>query len=117
MSDEFTEICEARMLAGVKEYRQGDASMPFDGDPIECAIEETADLRNYAIHALRAQRLSAYEAGELVKHARDSFAILEHARQKPDHGVEIGPKVASHVTDHRDDWEKGPKSLDGKGSE
>lgn len=74
--EDFTRLSELRMQAGLQEYRGGDASLPFLGDPVQCGMEEALDMRNYALHALQRDELTAYEAGEVIDHARQAFRIL-----------------------------------------
>lgn len=43
----FDDRCAARFQAGVEEYRGGDPTRPFSGNPFSCAMEELEDARNY----------------------------------------------------------------------
>ena len=111
--DRFTALCEERMYQGLQEYRGGDASLPFDGDPIECGIEEAADLRNYAIHALDSETITAFEAGEIIKAARLAYAVLESVTQRVGDGVVIGERQPAGVQDLIDDYRRAPGGGDG----
>ena len=119
--DRFTTLCEERMYQGLQEYRGGDASLPFDGDPIACGIEEAADLRNYAIHALNGETITAFEAGEIIKAARRAYVVLESATQRVGHathdgGVVIGERQPPGVQDLIDDYNATRQDA-GKGAE
>ena len=43
----FIELCTQRQLMGIRQYRGGDASRPFSGDPCEEVKQEVADAFNY----------------------------------------------------------------------
>lgn len=73
---EFVRRSQKRFVAGVHEYRDGDFDAPFAGDPVDEAIDEVLDLRNYALEAFRAGRISATNYDRLRVIAGEAFAIL-----------------------------------------
>jgi len=84
--NDFSDLCRARHLAGLERYRAGDASRPFEGDPLEEGIQETVDLANYA-DAAEARGLLGPEAAESVRDlARAAYAVLRRALEDPGHG-------------------------------
>lgn len=84
----FAEMSRARYLAGVREYRGGDEDAPFEGDPIQEAIEECIDLEIYAREAWKQRRITRSDWQWLQRVAFEAFVILDGAQ------VEIGPRRA-----------------------
>jgi len=82
--DEFEARADARRLRGIHHYRDGDATRPFDGDPIDEAVEETLDLRNYAIEALDQGMIDDRESAELRGLAICAYRVLRFAQRRRD---------------------------------
>lgn len=74
--EEFQKRASERFTKGVNEYRGGDESLPFDGDPLEEACEETLDLFVYAKEAVDQELLSDTEADLLNCYAFDAFKLI-----------------------------------------
>jgi hypothetical protein len=74
--DQFIELARARWSAGVTEYRGGDESKPFDGDPVQEGLEEAADMYAYSKVANEQGLMSDTEADQVNAHAFDAYKIL-----------------------------------------
>ena len=74
--NEFVRRSNERYRAGVEEFRGGDTSKPFDGDPVAEGIDECCDLRNYTLEGLRSGRLTAADGASLLRLAQGAFDLL-----------------------------------------
>jgi hypothetical protein len=79
--DQFIALATERWQAGVDEYRDGDESRPFDGDPLQEAMEEAADLYAYSKVANEQKLISDTESDMLNVHAYEAYKIIVRIRQ------------------------------------
>jgi hypothetical protein len=79
---EFIERASARRQAGINEYRGGDENLPFSGDPIKEAIEESVDLYVYSREALSQELITDDESDEINCHALDTFNLLRRIEDR-----------------------------------
>lgn len=78
--EQFHQEADARWKRGVSEIRGGDESLPFVGDPVECAMEEALDLRNYAKQGERDGSMPDWAAELVIAAAWDAYRVLWQAR-------------------------------------
>lgn len=83
---DFKQLCEARQRAGLALYRAGDESALFVGDPIREALDETADLANYASAAQEIGVLSPLAAEHVRDLAEQAHRILSILGKEPTNG-------------------------------
>jgi hypothetical protein len=72
----FDRLCRDRRRAGIVEYRGGDASAPFVGDPIAEALEEAADFVIYVQEAALQGKLHPDDAMSIELHMRRALTTL-----------------------------------------
>jgi hypothetical protein len=76
--DQFIMLATIRWQKGVDEYRGGDETLQFDGDPLQEALEETADIYAYSKVANDQGLLTNTEADQLNCLAYDAFKLITH---------------------------------------
>jgi hypothetical protein len=72
----FDRLCRERRLAGIAEYRGGDPSRPFVGDPIQELHEELADATIYLQEAALQGRIRPDDAISVDMHIRRALTTL-----------------------------------------
>jgi hypothetical protein len=78
--DEFIQLATERWQKGVDEYRGGDESIPFSGDPLLEGQEECADLYAYSKEALSQGLCSETESDQLNCFAFDAYKLIVRIR-------------------------------------
>jgi hypothetical protein len=81
MFDEFIEEARVRWAKGVKEYRNGDETAPFSGDPLEEASEEALDLYCYIREGIDQSLISEIESEQLMAHAFDAYRLIKRIQK------------------------------------
>ncbi len=76
ITDEFIGFATKAWAAGVDKYRSGDESVPFDGDPLDEALQECIDLYCYSKEALKQELINETEADILNCHAFDAYKLI-----------------------------------------
>ena len=79
--DQFISEARERWSNGVKLYRGGDESAPFNGDPLQEAVEESIDLYCYIKESSDQGLLSEAEADQLSCHAFDSYKLIKRIQK------------------------------------
>jgi hypothetical protein len=79
--DQFIALATERWQKGVDEYRGGDEGKPFNGDPLEEAMEESADMYAYIKQGNADGDISDVEADQLNCLAYDAFKLLSRIKQ------------------------------------
>ena len=74
----FDDLATARWNAGVRKFRDGNAELPFDGDPIAEGLEECLDLRNYAVEAYNQGRIAHRLSHAICAIAEVAFDLLDN---------------------------------------
>lgn len=81
---QFQRECDAKFWRGVREYRGGDATLPFVGDLIDEYCQEQLDSVNYLMDELRNGRISVQEFDYAFGH---HFELWWWAKGRADRGV------------------------------
>jgi hypothetical protein len=80
--DEFIEIAKDKWHAGTLEYRGGDESIPFNGDPLEEIEFEAADIYAYSKEAFKQELLTPFEHDELNVLAFEVYKLIRRAQSR-----------------------------------
>ena len=76
----FIERSKVRWQKGVDEYRGGDASAPFTGDPLDEAQDECCDIYAYAKQAVEDGLIDEVTGDQLNCLAFDAYKLLVRAK-------------------------------------
>jgi hypothetical protein len=76
IQDKLIELASIRWQKGVEEYRGGDETKPFEGDPLAEALDEAADIFAYAKEADSQGILTREQGDDLFEVALAAFKVI-----------------------------------------